>query len=83
MEGVCENIILEFIKKIQTDPTNSDIKIDVLQSIIIFFTGNIVCYQIQPRGYNKQILQGGLNIYKQKYLKYKQKYLLLRQVLHK
>jgi hypothetical protein len=82
MEGVCENIILEFIKKIQTDPANSDIKIDVLQSIIIFFTGNIVCYQIQPKSYTKK-LQGGFDMYKQKYLKYKQKYILLTQVLHK
>ena len=78
MDGVCENIISEFIKKQKADPTNSDVKLDILQSIIIFFTGNIVCYQIKPKTYMTQKLQGGFdNIYKQKYLKYKQKYLTL------
>jgi hypothetical protein len=81
MDGVCENIILEFLRKQKADPSNSDIKLDVLQSIIVFFTGNIVCYQIQPKAYNKQTLQGGFyNVYKEKYLKYKQKYILLKHI---
>ena len=83
MDGVCENIILEFLRKQKADPTNSDIKLDILQSIIVFFTGNIVCYQIKPKTYMTQTLQGGFyNVYKQKYLKYKQKYITLKNISH-
>jgi hypothetical protein len=80
MDGVCETIIIDFLKKQKADPINNNIDLEILQSILVFFTGNAVCYKIEPPKYFKETLQGGFDMYKQKYLKYKQKYILLKSL---